>query len=96
MPGLGIELKRRLLTLVHCRVTDHAMLLKVSAGWHMHLDVLAAYTNGHLAPPFWLGWTALTAEYARRLPPPPTSRPLLCGTACGSVLHQEPRRHRHH
>ncbi len=31
-----------LLTVIHRRITDRAMTLMVAAGWHMHLDILAA------------------------------------------------------
>ncbi|MBV9812086.1 MAG: SRPBCC family protein, partial [Acetobacteraceae bacterium] len=34
------------LTLVHRRVPDRDTLLKVSAGWHMHLDTLVARASG--------------------------------------------------
>ena len=44
------------------------MLLDVSAGWHMHLDILAARAAGEAPPPFWDGWRALKADYDRRLP----------------------------
>ena len=30
----------------HRRVTDRAALLNVSAGWHMHLDILVARATG--------------------------------------------------
>ncbi len=30
-----------LLTLIHRRLPDRATLLKVGAGWHMHLDILS-------------------------------------------------------
>ena len=44
--GVTFELKPEgdavLLTLIHRRVPDRATLLNVSAGWHMHLDILAA------------------------------------------------------
>ena len=32
-------------------------LLKVSAGWHMHLDVLVARASGEEPAPFWEGWS---------------------------------------
>ena len=31
-----------LLTVTHRRLPDRSTMLKVSAGWHMHLDVLVA------------------------------------------------------
>jgi uncharacterized protein YndB with AHSA1/START domain len=59
---------RVLLTVVHRRVPNRATLLKVSAGWHMHLDVLAARAAGKEPAPFWDGWRRLQEEYDRRLP----------------------------
>jgi uncharacterized protein YndB with AHSA1/START domain len=57
-----------LLTVTHRRVTDRTMLLNVSAGWHMHLDVLAARVRGTEPAPFWDGWARLKQDYAERLP----------------------------
>ena len=57
-----------LLTLVHKRIPDRGSLLNVSAGWHMHLDVLAARLGGKEAGPFWDGWSRLKGEYERRMP----------------------------
>ena len=60
--------KTVLLTLTHRRLPPRPMLLDVSAGWHMHLDILAARAAGEAPPPFWDGWRALKADYDRRLP----------------------------
>jgi uncharacterized protein YndB with AHSA1/START domain len=57
-----------LLTVIHQRVPDRSVLLNVSAGWHMHLDILAARINGKEPAPFWDGWSRLKADYERRLP----------------------------
>ncbi len=57
-----------LLTVTHQRVPDRDTLLKVSAGWHMHLDLLVARTTGQPPAPFWDGWTRLHQEYGQRLP----------------------------
>lgn len=57
-----------LLTVTHRRLPDRATLLKVAAGWHMHLDVLVARATGREPAPFWDGWMRLQAEYDRRLP----------------------------
>ncbi len=57
-----------LFTVIHRRVPDRSVLLKVSGGWHMHLDMLVARMNGDAAPPFWDGWRRLNEEYERRLP----------------------------
>ena len=57
-----------LLTVTHRRLPDRATLLKVAAGWHMHLDVLVARANDREPASFWDGWARLRDEYDRRLP----------------------------
>lgn len=57
-----------LLNLVHRRVTERAMLLNVSAGWHVHLDILSARLSGTEPLPLWDEWSRLRAEYEQRLP----------------------------
>ncbi|MBU8537475.1 SRPBCC family protein [Falsiroseomonas tokyonensis] len=57
-----------LLTVIHRRVEDRATLLNVSAGWHAHLDMLAADAGGGVKPRHWDHWLRLRAEYDRRLP----------------------------
>jgi uncharacterized protein YndB with AHSA1/START domain len=57
-----------LLTVTHRSVPDRDTLLSVSAGWHMHLDVLAARASGTAPAPFWDGWLRLKQEYDRRMP----------------------------
>ena len=57
-----------LLTVIHRRLPDRSTLLKVGAGWHMHLDVLVARASGKEPAPFWEGWSSLRDEYDRRLP----------------------------
>ena len=70
--GVTFELspagQKVLLTLTHRRLPDRDMLLKVSAGWHAHLDVLAARLSGAEPPPFWDGWSRLMQEYEQRIP----------------------------
>jgi uncharacterized protein YndB with AHSA1/START domain len=70
--GVVIELEPRgtevLLTLTHRRLPDRATLLKVAAGWHMHLDILVARATGKQPAPFWDGWLQLKQDYAERLP----------------------------
>jgi uncharacterized protein YndB with AHSA1/START domain len=70
--GVTFELQPRgddvLLTVTHHRVTDRDILRKVSAGWHMHLDVLAARIAGQQPQPFWDGWSKLQKDYERRIP----------------------------
>ena len=57
-----------LLTVIHRRLPDRSTMLKVSAGWHAHLDVLVARVTGTEPTPFWDGWSRLSKEYDRRLP----------------------------
>ena len=57
-----------LLTVIHRRLPDRATLLKVGAGWHMHLDILAARAAGKEPSPFWDGWSRLHKEYGERIP----------------------------
>ena len=69
---VSIELEPKgnqvLLTLIHRRLPDRATLLKVGAGWHMHLDILVARATGKKPEPFWDGWSRLRKEYEQRLP----------------------------
>lgn len=68
---VSIELEPRgdkvLLNLAHRRVTERAMLLNVSAGWHTHLDILSARLSGTEPLPLWDQWSRLRAEYEQRL-----------------------------
>ncbi len=58
-----------ILTVDHKRISDRNNLLSVSAGWHAHLDVLAAKIAGKTpATPHWDRWTQLREEYELRLP----------------------------
>src|SRR6266704_3585672 len=57
-----------LLTVIHRRLPDRATMLKVGAGWHMHLDTLVASATGNAPAPFWQGWSRLQKEYDKRLP----------------------------
>ncbi len=70
--GVTFELQPKgdevLLTVIHRRVPDRSILLNVSAGWHAHLDVLAARVAGKVPEPFWDHWAELKVEYDRRLP----------------------------
>jgi uncharacterized protein YndB with AHSA1/START domain len=56
------------LTLIHRRIPDRSIMLNVGAGWHAHLDLLAARLASEDPLPFWDHWAALKAEYDRRLP----------------------------
>ena len=70
--GVSFELEPKgnkvLLTLIHRRLADRDTLLKHMAGWHMHLDILAARATGKTPAPFWDGWSRLQKEYDHRLP----------------------------
>ena len=57
-----------LLTVIHRRLPDRSTLLNVSAGWHAHLDILAARAAGTKPAPFWDSWAGLKSEYDCRLP----------------------------
>ena len=57
-----------LLTLIHRRMPNREFALNHSAGWHMHLDVLADRAAGNQPAPFWDGWQRLKTEYERRIP----------------------------
>lgn len=57
-----------LLTVTHRRLPDRSSLLKVSAGWHMHLDILVARASGEEPAPFWDSWQRLQQDYDRRMP----------------------------
>ncbi len=69
--GVTFELEPQgdqvLLTLTHSRIADRPMRLNISAGWHMHLDVLAAKMRGVKPPIFWDGWLKLKQDYEARL-----------------------------
>lgn len=57
-----------LLTLLHRRVPDRGALLNVSAGWHAHLDAMAARLEGRSIGAFWPAWAALKQDYDLRHP----------------------------
>ena len=57
-----------LLKITHRRIAERNMRLMIGAGWHMHLDILAARISGTQPEPFWDGWSRLRKEYDQRLP----------------------------
>lgn len=59
---------RVLLMLTHTRIVERDLRLKIGAGWHAHLDVMAAKLGGADVPPFWDHWRALRDAYDRRMP----------------------------
>lgn len=74
--GLGdvtIDLEERsgrvLLTLVHRRISERPARVMIGAGWHAHLDILAAHLDGdEPTAPFWDTWVRLRREYEERMP----------------------------
>lgn len=69
--GVAFDLEpagsRVLLTVTHRRIADRLSQLNICAGWHAHLDVLAARLEGQTPQPFWDLWTGLKFEYERRI-----------------------------
>lgn len=57
-----------LLTVMHRRLPDRKTMLMVSAGWHMHLDILVSRASGEEPSPFWDGWSRLQKDYDLRIP----------------------------
>ena len=57
-----------LLTVFHRGISDRNNMLMIGAGWHTHLDVLAAITRAEVPAPFWDQWASLRAEYDQLLP----------------------------
>jgi uncharacterized protein YndB with AHSA1/START domain len=55
-----------LLTMLHTRVPSRSTLLKVSTGWHAHLDLLAARLRGETPVPFWDSIARLKTDYEKR------------------------------
>ena len=59
---------RVLLTLTHTGLTERSTKVGVSAGWHVHLDLLVAEASGDTASSFWKDWTVLRQTYDERIP----------------------------
>ena len=57
-----------LLVVTHRRLPSRDMMLSVSAGWHVHLDILSDQLRGKPPRPFWSNHTRLVAEYDSLLP----------------------------
>ncbi|HWT11640.1 MAG TPA: SRPBCC family protein [Allosphingosinicella sp.] len=60
--------ERTLFTLTHRRLPNRAMLVDVSGGWHLHLDVLETLLAGRPRAPFWPTNARYTEEYEGRIP----------------------------
>lgn len=57
------------LTVVHREIRERPLMMKIGAGWHMHLDILVARVSGAADPaPFWDGWLKLKRDYEERIP----------------------------
>jgi uncharacterized protein YndB with AHSA1/START domain len=68
-----MELERKgdevLLTLLHERLpAERSTRLNICAGWHTHLDVLAARVADRKAGPFWEDWSRTKQDYEGRFP----------------------------
>jgi len=67
------ELARRgedvLLTLTHRKLATRAERVDVSAGWHVHLDVLGDRLRDVAPKRFWAAVEELEPQYDRRIPP---------------------------
>ena len=57
-----------LFVLTHRRLPSRAMLVDVSGGWHLHLDVLADVLAGRGRQPFWTKNARYAEEYGTRTP----------------------------
>ena len=57
-----------LLTITHSKLPNRNQMLGVSSGWHAHVDVLEARLRGEELPFFWRNFSALKAEYDKRIP----------------------------
>lgn len=57
-----------LLTVIHDRLPERPSRVNIGAGWHSHLDQLAARLSGTRTGPFWDGFKRLQQDYDRRLP----------------------------
>ena len=59
---------RTLMTLTHRRLPSRAMMVDVSGGWHLHLDVLESVLAGRVRGPFWSRQEELARDYEGRIP----------------------------
>lgn len=55
------------MVITHRRLVSYDNMLSVAAGWHTHLDILAAKLDGREPVGFWKAHTRLEAEYQRRI-----------------------------
>lgn len=59
--------KQVLLVVTHSRLARRDARLSVAAGWHTHLDILAARLEAREPEGFWRRHTQLEAEYDQRI-----------------------------
>ena len=57
-----------LMILTHSRLPSRAMMVDVSGGWHLHLDVLEDVLAGRPRRRFWSANARYADEYAARIP----------------------------
>jgi uncharacterized protein YndB with AHSA1/START domain len=65
---LAPEGKDVLLTLTHRRLSSRRLVVGVSTGWHVHLDILTALLAGTKPPSLWGEFKALRPQYEQRVP----------------------------
>lgn len=59
--------KQVLLVVTHSRLDRRVARLSVAAGWHIHLDILAARLEAREPEGFWRQYTRLEHEYDKRI-----------------------------
>ena len=60
--------EKTLMTLTHSRLPSRTMMVDVSGGWHLHLDVLEDVLAGRARRPFWPANARYAEEYQDRIP----------------------------
>ena len=58
-----------LLVLTDRLLRDHAEMVSVASGWHMHLGIFVDHLNGRQPRLEWSTRTQVEAEYEKRMPP---------------------------
>ena len=57
-----------LLVVTHSRLAAYDAMISVAAGWHAHLDILAARLRDQVPAGFWATHTRLETDYRQRIP----------------------------
>jgi uncharacterized protein YndB with AHSA1/START domain len=65
---LSPEGEQTRMILTHRRLPNRAMMVDVSGGWHLHLDVLEDVLAGRGRRPFWAANARYAEEYGERIP----------------------------